>query len=169
MFTRSRTLLQQQLSEKREQERAARAIPARTLHRGNYGGTTSGPAPKSESHRDLTLLQMAHGRPCLLLVPGVCNHRQDTTVACHENQSKGMAIKASDERSAWGCFACHIWYDTGRAPRTLKRETFMAAHLRQVLAWRVIATDPAEPERYRAAAKRALERLNATPLPEEMM
>lgn len=137
---------------------------AKPLRAGTYEGATSGvPVAKEDAHRDDALLQMAKGRACLLLVPGICNHRMDTTVACHENQSKGMAIKASDERSVWGCFACHLWFDAGTAPRAQKRQTFMEAHLRQVLAWRQIATDPAEPERFRRAARRALERLNATP------
>jgi hypothetical protein len=74
-----------------------------------------------------------------------------------------MALKQSDEYSVWGCAACHDWYDRSGAPRAEKRRAFMAAHLRQVQAWRVIASDPSEPERFRKAAAWALSTLNATP------
>lgn len=155
---------QQRLAQR--QRRMAKVAASVKPRAAVMDGTTTGPAPKEMPLRDDALLQMAKGKPCMLLVPGVCNHRTDTTVACHENQNKGMAIKASDEKSVWGCFACHTWYDTGTAPRAQKRQAFMEAHLRQVLAWRQVAGDPNEPERFRRAARRALEHLNATPVPE---
>jgi len=145
---------------------AALLTPNRSLHRGTYEGGTTGPAPKSEAYRDRALLDMAHGRPCLLLVPGVCNHRLDTTVACHSNLSvhgKAGARKADDCYVVYGCWPCHAWLDSGKAPAEQKEQVFMAAHLRQVLAWRQIAADPSEPDRFRRAAQRALEHLNATP------
>ncbi|MBL0390550.1 DUF1364 family protein [Ramlibacter monticola] len=110
---------------------------------------------------------MARDRPCLLLVPAVCTHRTDTTVACHSNlgeHGKAGARKADDCYSTWGCAACHAWLDQGPAPARQKRFAFMSGHARQVLAWRQIATDPTEPERFRRAAGRALAHLNATPL-----
>ncbi len=75
-----------------------------------------------------------------------------------------MAAKVSDAYTCWGCAACHEWYDRSGAPRAEKRRMFMVAHLRQVETWRVIATSPTEPERYRRAALWALERLGATPV-----
>lgn len=120
------------------------------------------PIDKDEPYRDPALLDMAQGRPCLLLVPGCCNHRLDTTVACHENQDKGMGTKRPDDRSVWGCVACHRWYDQSGAPREQKRATFDAGMGRQVFAWQVVAADPSEPARFRRAAQRALERLEAT-------
>jgi hypothetical protein len=129
----------------------------------NYGGGgTTGPAPKAEPMRDRALLDMAHGRLCLLLVPACCNARQDTTVACHENQGKGMGLKQSDERSVWGCIACHRWYDQSGAPRELKRAAFDAALPRQIQAWQSVAADPSEPARFRRAATRALARHGVT-------
>lgn len=172
MFTRSRTLLQQQLSEKREQERAARAIPARTLHRGNYGGTTSGPVPKSEAYRDAVLLAMAEGASCLLKVPGVCTGDRSTVVACHSNlgiHGKAKNRKADDCYSVWGCAACHFWLDQDKRPSYEEKVArFMRAHTEMVQIWRTIAVYAAEAKNL-SAAKRALERLNATPLPEEML
>jgi hypothetical protein len=134
------------------------------LHKGTYSGGTTGPAPKDRAYRDQALLDMAQDRPCMLLVPGICNHRTDTTVAAHSNlyeHGKGKGRKADDVYSVWSCFACHGWLDQGQSPARLKRATFMGAHSRQVLAWRQIADDPGEPERFRRAAARALEQLNA--------
>jgi hypothetical protein len=147
----------------------ALASVLKPLRRGTYGGSTTGPAPKSEAYRDSVLLEMARGRACLLLVPGfpssICNGRTDTTVAAHSNLSihgKAGARKADDCYSAWACAACHFWLDQGRAPADEKAAAFMGAHSRQVLAWRQIAQDPTEPQRFRAAARRALLRLAAT-------
>lgn len=139
----------------------------RPLRMGTYAGSTTGPAPKTEPQRNAVLLEMARGRPCLILVPGLCNHRLDTTVACHSNSSrhgKAGARKADDQYTVWGCAACHLWLDTSKAEASRKEDTFMVAHARQVLAWRLIAMDHNEPERFRKAARWALERLDATPL-----
>lgn len=154
-------------------ERIGRQMPPPTLHRAVVGGGTRAAAPKSTAYRNPTLLEMADRRPCLLLVPGVCNHRTDTTTAAHSNlgiHGKAKNRKADDCYSAWGCFACHRWLDQpighDGPSREQKAAVFMEAHLRQVLAWRQIAADPTEPERFRRAASRALERLNATPIGE---
>lgn len=157
---------------RRQAERAANlqalaTVPARCLHKGSYSGGTNAGAPKTEPLRNAALLQMAAGRPCLLLVSGCCNHRMDTTVACHSNLSihgKAGARKADDCYTVHGCAACHRWLDQGPAPAAQKEAVFMAGHARQVLAWRQIAADPAEPPRFRRAAGWALEHLNATPI-----
>lgn len=161
----------QEWRERRAEESArvrGGVIPTvRPIHRGVYAGGTTGAAPKEEPYRDAALLEMARGRPCLMLVPGVCNHRTDSTVAAHENEGKGMGIKAPDHRSVWACYACHTFYDQGPAPRGYKRELFAAAMQMQEQAWEQVAKDKAEPDRLRRAARRALERLDATPLTEE--
>jgi hypothetical protein len=151
----------------REPKPWAAALVAGTLKPltpGSYGGSTTGPVPKDEAYRDPVLLELARGRPCLLMVPALCLHRTGTTVACHQNEGKGMGTKRPDTMSVWGCAACHVWYDRSGADRRHKRDAFMNAHARQVLAWRLIAMDQAEPERFRKAARRALEHLNATPI-----
>jgi hypothetical protein len=162
----------------RKAEQSARnrgGVPAtvKPLRRGTYASDAGIPAsaPKTEPYRDTALLEMARGRPCLLLVPAACSQRTDTVVSAHSNlpeHGKGMARKADDCYSAWGCFACHSWLDQSKASAEQKLMVFIAAHARQVLAWRLIAMDPNEPERFRKAARRALEHLNATPLTEEM-
>lgn len=143
----------------------APAAPLRRIERAvSYAGTTT-PAPKPQTYRDPVLLEMARGRRCLLLAVEGCQGASGlTTVACHRNEGKGMGQKQSDAYTTWGCVACHGWYDRSGAPRAEKRRAFMAAHLRQVLEWRRIATDPSEPERFRKAAQRALDELKATPL-----
>lgn len=163
--------------EARQQRRAAEkaenlsvlVASARGMRRGSYEGGTTGPAPKPEArYEDKALTDMAEGRACLLMVPAVCNHRTDTTVACHSNWAehggKGGVRKADDVFSVHGCAACHYWLDFGKARAQDKQAAFMAAHARQVLLWRLIAMDASEPERFRAAARRALDRLNATPM-----
>lgn len=150
----------------RETKPWASALVSATLKplaRGSYAGGTAAPAPKTEAYRDPTLLEMARGRPCLLMIPGLCSHRVDTVVAAHSNLSvhgKGGARKADDCYSCWACAACHVWLDTSKALAAIKEVAFMNGHARQVLAWRLIAMDASEPERFRAAARRALEKLN---------
>lgn len=157
----------------RETKPWAAALASATLkpmRQATYAGSTATAAPKSEPYRDPVLLEMARGRPCLLMVPAVCNHRTDTTAAAHSNLSihgKAGARKADDCYSVWACATCHIpWLDQGRASAEVKEAAFLEGHARQVLAWRLIAADATEPERYRAAARRALTRLNATPIGE---
>jgi hypothetical protein len=155
------------ITEKKEREErfADRCVPSRALSKGSYSGTTAAADPKSEPYRDPALLDMARDQPCMLLVPGVCNHRTDTTVAAHSNLSihgKAGARKADDCYSVWGCAACHFWLDFGKAASAQKDMAFQLAHARQVLAWRLRAMDPNEPERFRRAARHALERLGVT-------
>ncbi len=142
---------------------------APATRRGTYAGTTAGPAPKTEAARNPHLLAMARGMPCLLRVPGVCTGGRSTTVACHSNlgiHGKAGARKADDQFTAWGCAACHSWLDQGPASAAEKAQAFMAAHLRQVEAWRGIAAyDPFLKDK--AAAQWALDRLNATPVGKE--
>jgi hypothetical protein len=148
----------------REANMATLVSGTRPLVAGTYGGSTTAPAPKPEAWRNPALLDMARNRPCLLLVPGLCNHRIDTTVAAHSNygiHGKAKSRRADDAYSVWACAACHHWLDFGKASAADKEARFMLAHANQVLAWRLVAMDPAEPERLRKAARAALEFLNA--------
>lgn len=131
-------------------------------------GSTSGPVPKTARYKDKALTDMAQGRPCLLMVTAICNRDPATTVACHSNWEghggKGGHRKADDTYSVWGCTACHYWLDFGKASGEAKQEKFMQSHANQVLAWRLVAMDSREPERFRRAARRGLEHLQPTPL-----
>ena len=121
------------------------------------------PEPKPEVHRNPALLEMARGRPCLLMLPDKClNPSTETTVAAHSNWSehgKSGARKSQEEYSVWACYACHQWLDQGPATESEKRATFLAAHRRQVDHWHRIAADPKEPARFRKAADWALNHL----------
>lgn len=122
-------------------------------------------SPKTEPKRNRALLDLARGMPCLLLVPGCCNHRTDTTVACHSNlgiHGKAGARKSQDFYSCWGCSACHAWLDQGRASAAQKEAAFMAGHNRQVMAWRQIAAGP--DGREQRAAAWALDEIGAWPV-----
>lgn len=137
------------------------------LHVPTYSGTTTTAVPKPVQHRCPALLEMAQDRPCLLLIPGICNHRIDTTVACHSNLSihgKAGKRRADDQYSCWGCAACHYWLDFSKALASQKEAAFTLAHARQVLAWRLVVLDLQEPALFRRAAGWALRLLNATPL-----
>ena len=122
-------------------------------------------SPKTAPKRKPALLEMAKGKPCLLGVPGICRGGTDTTVACHSNLSihgKAGARKADDQYSVWGCMACHAWLDQGRATAAQKEAVFMAAHNRQVMAWRQIAAG--QNGKAQRAAAWALNELGAWPV-----
>jgi hypothetical protein len=89
----------------------------------------------------------------------------------HERHHHGRLLpqqsvhpRADDHYSAWGCAACHTWLDQRPAPAARKEAAFMAAHLRQVLAWRALAGAPNTDARDRAAVLWALGLLNAIPI-----
>jgi hypothetical protein len=172
-FARKFTEWKERRAAESEANRQVLCTPSRALHRGTYSGTYSGTTtanPKPLEHRNPTLLAMAKDRPCLLLIPGICNHRVDTTVAAHSNLSihgKAGARKADDQYSVWACHACHFWLDTSKAAAAHKEMAFTLGHVRQVLAWRLVAMDPMEPRRFQAAARWALGLLKATTIGEK--
>jgi hypothetical protein len=138
---------------------------ARSERSGVYSGSTTGPAPKTVAHRNRRLLDLAENKPCLLLVPGLCNHRLDTTVAAHSNwrdHGKAGARKADDQWSCWSCAACHSWLDQGGALEVIKRIAFESGMRRQIEAWKQLAADPCTGEADRRALRWALERHGVT-------
>lgn len=157
---------------RRAAERAANmaalcSSTTRPLTGGTYAGATEAARPKTKPYRDAALLEMARGRLCLLCPAGNCTCTPGSVVSCHSNwhEHGGRAKnrKADDCYSVWGGDRAHEWLDRSGAPAAEKEARFMAAHLQQVLCWRVIADDPSEPMRFRRAARRALDHLNATP------
>lgn len=61
--------------------------------------------------------RLCHGRDCYLQIPGVCTNNPETVVPCHSNQlkhGKGKGIKADDEKTVPGCYACHYELDQGK-------------------------------------------------------
>jgi hypothetical protein len=55
------------------------------------------------------LRKLAKGKPCLIRIPGVCNHNPETTVLAHYslNGLSGIAMKSPDIIGAWACSSCH--------------------------------------------------------------
>ena len=127
------------------------------------GAAVAQPIPVQ--HRNPHLLAMARDKSCQLQIFGVCNGNPRTTVAAHSNfgiHGKAKSRKADDCYVVNACSACHAWLDQGPAPKAQKEAAFMAGHLRQVLAWRVIASDSRAPAADRKAVTWALELLNAS-------
>lgn len=82
---------------------------------------------KPSDRRDQKALDACRGEDCYLALPWVCRRipRDATVVPAHENQGKGMGLKACDRRSVPACFLCHTEYDQGRLfTRDQKREMF---------------------------------------------
>ena len=96
-------------------------------------------------YRDKSLLKLAQNEECLLKVPEICQGGVETIVACHSNHGsdgKGMAQKASDAATVWGCAACHKWLDQGPASKEEKDEIFDEALMSQYIEWIKIANTP---------------------------
>lgn len=158
-----------------EREAHFRALAIRPAYtpQVSYVGGAGAAHPKTQAHRNTVLLEMANGRPCLLCLPGRCSCTHGSTVACHSNfgiHGKAKNRRADDQYTVWGGDKAHRLLDQpighGGMTKAQKLEWFMAAHLRQVVEWRRIVADPAEQERYRQAARWALDMLNATPVGE---
>ncbi|WP_431509782.1 nuclease domain-containing protein [Variovorax sp. DAIF25] len=149
-----------------QRERAPLPAPTRATRRAVMANLTSPAAavPKSERGCNKHLLAMAKGKPCLIRSP-LCNYDTETTVACHGGgvaNGKGMSYKVSDAMTCWGCSGCNHYTDAyGGATRAQKTEAFMLGHLAQVCEWRAIATSTHASPKDRAAAKWALDTLNA--------
>ncbi len=118
--------------------------------------------PKSPRGANRALLDLARGKPCLLLSPLCCGD-PETVVACHGAgvaNGKGMGYKTGDEYSAWGCVWCNHYTDQySGATKEEKAAVFAAGHERQIEAWRQIASSPTSKQRDRDAAAWALARL----------
>lgn len=54
----------------------------------------------------MNLRKLAKGKPCMVRIPGVCNHNPETTVLAHLNGG-GMGMKQQDLLGAWCCSNCH--------------------------------------------------------------
>jgi hypothetical protein len=161
-FARKMTEWLEKKAERKEANLRALLTPTRSLHRGSYETSGTTPEPKTAPKRNAVLLEMARGRICLLMVPGVCTGDVATTVACHSNwqeHGKAGARKADDCYTVWGCVACHSWLDSGKADAQTKRRIFSTAHASQQWLWRRAQQDPIESERFRRAAAWALEQL----------
>lgn len=114
-------------------------------------------------YRDKKLLELAEGQECLLMIHRKClGDEGSTTVAAHDNSlqsGKGMALKADDSRTVWGCYWCHSMLDQGQMEYEEKQEAFEEAYIRQVQEWAKIAQNLCLRPWKVEAAKRVLEHL----------
>jgi hypothetical protein len=81
----------------------------------------------------LNLRDEARGRPCMVRLPGICIHDDETTVLAHARLAgiTGAGQKAPDLLGAWACAACHNEID-GRTLR-VERETVKLAFYEGVM------------------------------------
>lgn len=68
----------------------------------------------------MNLRKYARDKPCMVRIPGVCNHDPETTVLAHLGGA-GMGRKENDFIAAWCCSDCHDVYD-GRQNLPLEME-----------------------------------------------
>lgn len=67
---------------------------------------------RREPIRSRKLLDSAHGAPCTMQVPGVCNRDPASVVSAHlHDESFGMGEKADDSSTVHSCLNCHTWLD----------------------------------------------------------
>ena len=61
----------------------------------------------------VNLRKEAKGRGCMVRIPGICSHNNETVVLAHVRLAgvSGMGIKAPDLLGAWACDSCHGLYD----------------------------------------------------------
>lgn len=67
------------------------------------------------------ITESARDEACQIRIPGICNHRPETTVFCHANGSaagKGIGMKSNSLLGAYGCSDCHDVVDGRRSPPT---------------------------------------------------
>lgn len=115
------------------------------------------------NYRDRNLLDLAQGQECLLNISPRCLATEgSTTVACHDNSlqsGKGMALKADDSRTVWGCYHCHSVFDQGNWHYDDLQDAFDAAYSRQIDEWLKIAQNPCLKPWRVDAARQVLEHL----------
>ena len=67
------------------------------------------------------LRRAAQGKPCMVRIPGVCNHNPETVVLAHIRRGGigGIGMKPNDLIGCYACDACHSEIDrrTRRVPQ----------------------------------------------------
>lgn len=89
--------------------------------------------------RSKALTDLARDQPCCIRIPGICNGRTDTTVACHANwqeMGRGASHKAHDCLIVFGCHECHDAVDNRRFGLSLevRKEFWMQGFIRTTVA-----------------------------------
>lgn len=76
---------------------------------------SSKPGPKPKTFRYPSLAEAVASLPCM------CCGKEGRTQACHANQGKGKAIKASDATLFAAAVECHAAIDQGGMPKEERR------------------------------------------------
>lgn len=90
-------------------------------------------APKKRPGHDKKMLEACRGQDCWLCIPGICLliEGDQTVVAAHRNEGKGIGMKVPDELTVPACNLCHFAYDQGsKLSREEKRELWDSAYRR---------------------------------------
>ncbi len=82
---------------------------------------------KQLRHESRHLRDSARGQPCLVRIPGACNHDPATTVLAHINGG-WMGTKTSDLFGAFCCSSCHDLIDGRVKHRVFDREEIDLMH-----------------------------------------
>jgi len=77
------------------------------------------------------LRKSARNQPCLVRLPGVCNHDQETTVLAHLGGA-GMGRKQPDLLAAYCCSSCHANID-GAVKSIFNKEYLKLAFLEGIV------------------------------------
>lgn len=83
------------------------------------------------------LRKLARGKPCMVRIPGVCNHNPDTTVLAHIRRGgvAGVGQKPPDTCGVWACSNCHSVMGDGYAVDGVFTEGDILEALCRQLAW----------------------------------
>jgi hypothetical protein len=98
----------------------------------------------------------AKGQRCTFAIPGVCCFDPDRVVLCHiRDEQKGVANKADDWSSAFGCDQCHEAIDQHRLSKEDELRTILRALQRTQRIWFVsgLMTFPVTEHRARQSEK----------------
>jgi hypothetical protein len=74
----------------------------------------------SAEEAQVNLRKLAHGRDCMVRLPGVCDGNAETVVLAHFRLIgiSGMGMKSPDAIGAWCCGKCHAYVDTHKDAET---------------------------------------------------
>ena len=83
----------------------------------------------------MKLTDLARGEPCMIRIPGICNHNPETTVAAHYRLAGlcGVGTKPLDILSAHACHECHQAVDQRAGTDDYTRFELRLAHAEAVL------------------------------------
>jgi hypothetical protein len=83
------------------------------------------------------LRKLARGKPCMVRIPGVCNHNPETTVLAHIRRGgvAGVGQKPPDTCGVWACSNCHAVMGDGHAVEGVCTEGDILEALCRQLAW----------------------------------